>query len=78
MPEFFKKYLTSMQKLEECYFYVMNIGKYSIHIQEDKENEFHFFSIWKNGDTIKTGWSEEIENIYKEIDLFLKRNNEKV
>jgi hypothetical protein len=71
IPDFLIKYPHITDELQDCYFHKIKIGDYSIHIQEDKENEYHFVSIWNKNVSIFAGWSEDINKIHKDIKKFL-------
>lgn len=72
IPEFLLKYQHITEEPQDCYFHKIRIDDYSIHIQEDKKNEYHFVSIWKKDISVFTGWSNDINKIHMDIKKFLE------
>jgi len=67
LPDFLKKYPHTIEDIGDCYFYKIRMGTISINIQEDKEGEYHFFSIWKGEVSVISGWSNDMNKIYEDI-----------
>lgn len=61
------------EKTETGIFIKIKFYNYRINIQEDLKDNDHFFSIYKKGETITSGFSEVKYNIYYDIVNYLKK-----